>query len=238
MAQGGHASFSPPHIFPVPAVTRPSPTQHLYLPFLQPTAPGLPSTPPSKTPGKCLCWPDPGIRMPKTLLLADWLLWSLGLALSFRQGWAFLWLLGSSASIQRADHFAPSRGLHSWPGCSLSIETLKGLPWWSKVQESVQDTGVPSLIQEDPTYSAAIKPACHNYWASTLEPTSHNHWAHTLPSLKPAHLRACAPQRSHCNEKPVNCNKEQPHSLQPEEVLGPQRSFPPPPPATAKKQNK
>ena len=34
---GGHASFSPPHSFPVPAVTRPSPTQHLCLPFPQPT---------------------------------------------------------------------------------------------------------------------------------------------------------------------------------------------------------
>ena len=57
----------------------------------------------------------------------------------------------------------------------------------------MQGTQIPSLVWEDPTCRGAIKLACHNYWAHALESVLHN-------------------ERTHCNEKPTNHNKDQ-HSL-------------------------
>ena len=58
--------------------------------------------------------------------------------------------------------------------------------WWGFCLP-VQETGVQSLVQEDPTGFGAAKPMCHNCWACALEPMLNN-------------------KRRHCNEKPVHCN--------------------------------
>ena len=82
----------------------------------------------------------------------------------------------------------------------------------------MQGTQVWSPVQEDSTCNGATKPVHHNYWAFTLEPTSHNHWARMLQLPKLMHLKpVILYERSHCNEKSMCRDKEQPRSLQPEE---------------------
>ena len=66
---------------------------------------------------------------------------------------------------------------------------------WIRICLPMQETGVPSVVQEDSTCHRATKPVCHNYWA------------HALKSL-------LCDKRSHCNEKPVTTTKSSPHSLQ------------------------
>ena len=44
------------------------------------------------------------------------------------------------------------------------------------------------------------------YWACALEPGSHNYLPRTPQLLKPVLLN----KRSHCNEKPMYCNQEEP----------------------------
>ena len=61
----------------------------------------------------------------------------------------------------------------------------------------MQGTQIWSLIWEDPTCYRAIKPR-----ATTTEPTCCNYWS---PGLEPVLCN----KRSHCNEKPVQHNKEQ-----------------------------
>ena len=39
----------------------------------------------------------------------------------------------------------------------------------------MQGTQVWSLVQEDPTWHAIVKPMCHNYWACAVEPRSYNY---------------------------------------------------------------
>ena len=62
----------------------------------------------------------------------------------------------------------------------------------------MQETQVPSLIQEDPTYCRATKPMHPNYWTCAPEPGSHNYWTHVPQLLKPTCPRACGLQQ----EKP------------------------------------
>ena len=82
---------------------------------------------------------------------------------------------------------------------------------WLWIRLPMQGTRVQALVQEDPTCRGATKPVRHNYWACTLEPVSHNYWARVPQLLKPTHLEpVLRNKRSHCNEKPVHCNKEQP----------------------------
>ena len=72
-----------------------------------------------------------------------------------------------------------------------------------------QGTRVQSLVQEDSTYCRITKLTQHSYRAYALEPASCNFWAHMMQLLKPTCPRVCAPQQeSHCNEKPMYCNKE------------------------------
>ena len=67
-----------------------------------------------------------------------------------------------------------------------------------RIRLPIQETGLLSLIQEDPTCRGATKPMPHNYWAGAPEPGSHKYCAHVLQRPKPAHPRACTPQQ----EKP------------------------------------
>ena len=70
---------------------------------------------------------------------------------------------------------------------------------WLRICLPMQGTRVQALVQEDPTCRRATKPVSHSYWACVpqllklvcLEPMLHN-------------------KRSHPNEKPAHCNKEQP----------------------------
>ena len=62
----------------------------------------------------------------------------------------------------------------------------------------MQETWVPSLIWEDPTWHGAATLVCHNYWACALEPGNRNYGAHVPQLLKPKHPRARALQQ----EKP------------------------------------
>ena len=82
---------------------------------------------------------------------------------------------------------------------------------WLRICLPMQGTWVGSLIEEDST--------CHRQ----LEPMYHNHQACMLYGCKPQLMgpcamiaEACSPrahspqQRSHCSEKPVQCNEEWP----------------------------
>ena len=53
----------------------------------------------------------------------------------------------------------------------------------------MQGTQILSLVWEDPTCCGATKLACHNYWTHALESELHS-------------------ERTHCNEKPTNDNKD------------------------------
>ena len=82
---------------------------------------------------------------------------------------------------------------------------------WIGVCLPMQGTWVRSLVQENSTGCRATKPVHHNYWACALCPGSHNYWAHGLQQLKPMWLEPMLHnRRSHHNEKPKHCNKEQP----------------------------
>ena len=82
---------------------------------------------------------------------------------------------------------------------------------WLRIRLPMQGTWVRALVREDPTCRGATKPVRHNYWACTLEPASRNYWAHVPQLLKPAHLEpVLCNKRSHCNEKPMHRNEEQP----------------------------
>ena len=75
----------------------------------------------------------------------------------------------------------------------------------------MQGMQVQALVREDPTCRRATKPVHHNYWAWALEPTSHNYLAHVPQLLKTLCLEpVLRNKRSHCNEKPVHHNEEQP----------------------------
>lgn len=134
-----------PRIFPVPAAaTRPSPA-----PSSTPTPGSRPTILLAKQNvlGSVFCWPDPGIPVPKTLLLARLLSPKSWSGSFFPWGQTFLWLLVPPASTQRTKHVAPSRRFHSWPSCCLqkpsgpalasgcflppqSLVSEKGGPWW------------------------------------------------------------------------------------------------------------
>ena len=82
---------------------------------------------------------------------------------------------------------------------------------WLRIRRPVQGTRVRALVREDPTCRGATKPVHHNCWACALEPVSHNYWAHVPQLLKPTRLEPVLhSKRSHRNEKPTHCNKEQP----------------------------
>ena len=75
----------------------------------------------------------------------------------------------------------------------------------------MQQTWVLSLAWEDPICRGATKLVHHNYWACALEPARHSYWARAPQLLKPACLEPVLHnKRSHCNEKPVHRNEEQP----------------------------
>ena len=78
---------------------------------------------------------------------------------------------------------------------------------WQRIHLPVQDTRVPSLIQEDPTCRRATKPMGHNYWTCALEPGSRNYWPHVPHLLKPRYPGAHAPQQ----EKPLKREAHAPH---------------------------
>ena len=82
---------------------------------------------------------------------------------------------------------------------------------WLRICLPMQGTLVQALVWEDPTCRRATKPMRHNYWACALEPMSHNYWARVPQLLKPVHLEPVLHnKRSHCNEKPMHRNKEEP----------------------------
>ena len=54
----------------------------------------------------------------------------------------------------------------------------------------MQETQVPSLVQEDPTCREAAKPVHHNYGACALEPGKQDYSAHVPQLLRPTHSRA------------------------------------------------
>ena len=74
-------------------------------------------------------------------------------------------------------------------------KVARGLPWWLSGKERIclpmQETGVPFLIQEDPTCWGATKPVCHNYQACALD----------LGTSSTESPLLCN-KRSHYNEKP------------------------------------
>ena len=63
----------------------------------------------------------------------------------------------------------------------------------------MQGTRIQSLVWEESTGLAAIKPVCHSYWGSALEPMSSSHWAQELRARalqqeKPLQQEAQSPQ--------------------------------------------
>ena len=64
---------------------------------------------------------------------------------------------------------------------------------------ATRGTRVQSLVQEDLTCYRATKPLCHR------------HGTYVLQLLEPMHPEPVSPdERSHCSEKSVPCNEEQP----------------------------
>ena len=82
------------------------------------------------------------------------------------------------------------------PSAGASLVTQ----WWGFCLP-IQETGVQSLVPEDPTGFGATKPMCHNCWACALEPM--------LSNEKPLQWEACALQLESI-----------PHSLQLEIACG------------------
>ena len=83
------------------------------------------------------------------------------------------------------------------PGASLVAQ-------WERICLPMQGTQVRSLIWEDPTCPGARKPVLQNLGATTTDLSSCNYWS--PHSLEPLFHNV----RSHCNEKPVRCNKRLP----------------------------
>ena len=96
------------------------------------------------------------------------------------------------------------------PGFTVSGSVVKDLP------AKAGDSGlIPD--REDPTCCAATKSVHRNYGArALLEPESRN--SRSLCALQPV-----LHKRSHCNEKPVYCNEEEPWLTTPREKLARQR---------------
>ena len=96
-----------------------------------------------------------------------------------------------------------------------SINTRGGLPWWLSGQESACQTGVLSLVEEDPTYLGAVEPESHNYQACAPEPGSQATEAYASQSLWPAtrELTVMPNVRSATGEQPLlAATRENPHS--------------------------
>ena len=71
---------------------------------------------------------------------------------------------------------------------------------WMRVCLPMQETWVPSLVQEDS--KAVTKPMYHNCRVHALERESQNFWAHGAATTE-----TCAqPGESHRNEKPAHHN--------------------------------
>ena len=86
----------------------------------------------------------------------------------------------------------------SWT--SLVVQQLR-------IHQSVQETWVRSLGQEDATCHRATKAVNHNYWAHALEPSDHKCWAYVPQLLKPTCLEPeLLSKRSHHDEKPKHHN--------------------------------
>ena len=77
--------------------------------------------------------------------------------------------------------------------------SMRAVASWYRIHLPLQETWIGSLIWEDPTCCGSTKPERHNYWACAREPGSHNHWS--MHALEPI-----LHKRSHCNEKPDQCN--------------------------------
>ena len=99
------------------------------------------------------------------------------------------------------EHWAPRFDLDD---SRASLETQ-----WIRICLPMQETGLWSLIWEDPTGHGASKSTRHNYWGCALGPGSHNYWVHGPPLVKPVHTRAHAPQQ----EKPTQQPESSPHLL-------------------------
>ena len=70
---------------------------------------------------------------------------------------------------------------------------------WLRICLPVHGTWVRALVQEDSTCRGVTKPVSHNYWARVPQ------------LLKPVRLKPVLHnKRSHCSEKPVHLNEEQP----------------------------
>ena len=64
--------------------------------------------------------------------------------------------------------------LREWEQFKSMGEGTSLVMLWLRIHLPTQETGVQSLVREDPTCRGAAKPMCHNYRACALEPTSHN----------------------------------------------------------------
>ena len=78
---------------------------------------------------------------------------------------------------------------NTWSRTSLVVQ-------WLRIHLPIQETWVPSLVQEDSTYHKATKPMCHDYWV-----VCHNCWS--LCTIEPVFCN----KRSHHNEKPIQLEK-------------------------------
>ena len=99
----------------------------------------------------------------------------------------------------------------------------QGFPGGSvvRIHLPVQETGVRSLIWEDPTCHGATKSMHHNYRACDLEPESWNYWIYVPQLLKLVHPKVQALKQ----EKPLQWEARKlqlecgPHSLKLEKSL-------------------
>ena len=113
---------------------------------------------------------------------------------TYQEGWIQLSLYEES---QQYDFVSPTwlslRNVER-DGCWASL-----VAQWLRIHLPMQGAWVQALVLEDPTCRRATKPVRHNYWdrmpqllkPACLEPMLHN-------------------KRSHCNEKPVHLNEEEP----------------------------
>ena len=85
-----------------------------------------------------------------------------------------------------------------------------------RIQLSMQETRVQSMVWEDPMCRGATGPVHCNCWACPLQPKSLNCWAHVSQLLEPGYPGACAQQQ----KKPPQWKahtwqlERSPHSLQ------------------------
>ena len=100
------------------------------------------------------------------------------------------WMKKCIMKLPRKSKTVFKRLERGFPGCSVVKKKKK------KICLPMQEMGVPTLIQEGPTCHRTTNPMCHNYWS------------HVLQLLKPMCLEPVfCNKRSHCNEKPSNCNE-------------------------------